>query len=457
MEFMRAKPSRSSCRRAPARRRTETSRLKTALTSVAILLPIFEGATNLMCDAAPPADTNYDESRVPKYTLPELLVSVSGKPIENEQAWVRQRRPEIIRLFEESVYGQTPKRIPFPVDAQIIEQSESALDSKATRVQVEITFGAHQKASLLLYVPNNATQPVPCFLGLNFFGNQTVHSDPEIGINSGWMRANDRIGIVDHRATQQTRGAYADRWQIPQIIARGYAVGTMYCGDLDPDNYRHDFSDGVHPLFYRDSQEKPADYEWGAIGAWAWGLSRALDFLQQHDIGVNASRVAVIGHSRLGKTALWAGAQDERFALVISNNSGCGGAALYRRCFGEQIHHMIGPVGYWFCFDHRNYAKRESELPVDQHMLIALMAPRPVYVASADEDQWADPKGEFLAAKNASPVYELLGKPGLPADAMPEIDTPVHGTIGYHIRSGKHDVTAYDWQQYLNFADKHLK
>ncbi|PHS03175.1 MAG: acetylxylan esterase, partial [Blastopirellula sp.] len=274
----------------------------------------------------------------------------------------------------------------------------------------------------------------------NFDGNHTIHAD----------------AAIIERGNAVERGAKASRWQVETIIDSGYALATVHRDQIDPDNYRNDFTDGIHPLFYDKGQVKPKPKEWGSIGAWAWGLSRTLDYLET-DEQVDASKVAVIGHSRLGKSALWAGAQDTRFAMVISNNSGCGGAALYRRCYGERIHHIIKPVGYWFCTNHHQYQKREHDLPVDQHMLMALVAPRPLYVASATEDQWADPKGEFLAAKYASPVYELFDKANLSEHAMPKPDQPIHTTIGYHLRTGKHDVTAYDWQQYIKFADRFLK
>jgi hypothetical protein len=390
------------------------------------------------CAAKEPADTNYDEAKVPEYELPALLVDEAGKTV-GQSEWMGHRRVEVLQLLSNSVYGKTPEK-QLKVRYELVEQDPNALQGRATRKQIAAYFGdAGYRIDILLYVPNKAAVPSPAFLGLNFNGNHTIHAED---------------GILQ-RGTSKKRGSFAGRWQLEMLIERGYALATVHRDQIDPDNYRNDFSDGIHPLFYEDDQAKPEADEWGAIGAWAWGLSRVLDWLETQD-SIDAERVAVIGHSRLGKTALWAGAQDRRFAMVVSNNSGCGGAALYRRCYGERIHHMLKPVGYWFCRNHREYQMQEQTLPADQHMLLSLVAPRPLYVASATNDRWADPRGEFLAAKHASPVYELMGRKGLGDHDLPEPNTPIHTRIGYHLRSGDHDVTAFDWQQYLAFADKHL-
>ena len=389
--------------------------------------------------AQEPAETNYDETKVPSYELPNALIDNAGQPVGRDE-WVAYRRAEVQRLFEDSVYGKTPNQ-KLAVRYEVLDNDPKALGGRATRKQIAAFFGDDEyRLDILLYIPNKPSKPVAGFVGLNFNANHTVHAD---------------TGIIE-QGTEKARGVSANRWQVEMIIDRGYALATVHRDQIDPDNYRNDFTDGIHPLFYGEGQTKPKPTEWGSIGAWAWGLSRVLDYLET-DHQVDGSRIAVIGHSRLGKTALWAGAQDTRFAMVISNNSGCGGAALYRRCYGERIHHMIKPFGYWFCTNHHQYQRREHDLPVDQHMLMALIAPRPLYVASATNDRWADPKGEFLAAYHASSVYEIFNKPALSQYKPPEPDQPIQTTIGYHLRTGDHNVTAYDWRQYLTFADRYLR
>jgi hypothetical protein len=258
------------------------------------------------------------------------------------------------------------------------------------------------------------------------------------------------VALAEGCVTDASRGLQSERWPIERILARGYAVATLHYGDLFPDR-----TDGrplsVQPLFDRDAPQ----FSWGAIATWSWSMSRALDALETMP-DIDARRAALIGHSRHGKAALWAGATDRRFALIIANNSGKGGASITRRNFGETIRHLTTRYPHWFAEAYSAFAGREGELPVDQHMLIALQAPRPVYIASAADDLWADPKGEFLGALNASPIYRLLGLDGLAAEEMPEADQHVTGTIGYHLRRGGHGVTAWDWERFLDFADRHM-
>jgi len=403
--------------------------------------------------------THTDESKVPVYTLPDPLKFDDGSPVTSAQQWTEKRRPEILRIFTEQMYGKAPAA-PANLRIQILSRDENALDGTAIRKEIEITLAeAPQpvKMTMLLYIPKS-NRPAPVFWGLNFCGNHAVINDPAVRLNTNWM--SNFPGVVDHQATDAARGTRASRWPISLIVKRGYAVATAYYGDIDPD-FDDGFKNGIHPAFYKAGQNRPEADEWGSIAAWAWGLSRGMDYLQQ-DVDVDASRVAVIGHSRLGKTALWAGATDPRFAITISNDSGCGGAALSRRGYGENFARINASFPHWFCDNFKKFNNHEAEMPVDQHELIALIAPRPVYVASALEDQWADPKGEFLSARYADPVYRLLGTNGMGGDAPPEespaVDQPLKtGSIGYHIRAGKHDVTEFDWLQYLDFADLHLQ
>ena len=396
-------------------------------------------------------EPNYDESKVPAYTLPEILTARDGEKIDSADEWREKRRPEIVTLFEDHVYGHQPKT-EIETHGEVFERSDDALDGTAVRKQVRIFFSARpgmgKYMDLLLYLPKDAEGPVPAFLGLNFQGNYTVEPDPAIRITESWIRP--REGIVDNKANPELRGAADARWPAKEIVSRGYALATIYYGDIDPD-YDDGFENGIHELFPDDQGG-----DFASISAWAWGLSRALDYLEE-DAEIDGKRVAVIGHSRLGKTSLWAGALDERFAMVISNDSGCGGAALSRRRFGETVKVINTAFPHWFSDNFIGYNSNEDELPVDQHMLLALVAPRPLYVASAVEDHWADPKGEFLSAWHAGEVYELLGKEPLPVDEQPAIGQSVQSDVGYHVRAGKHNLTIEDWRHYLDFADKHLR
>jgi hypothetical protein len=407
-------------------------------------------AAPVLC-APPQTNYNFDEGKVGPYTLPDPLTMIDGRKVRDAAMWTDWRRPEILHLFETYQFGRTPPP-PYAVHFETLARKPGALNGAAIRKQILIYFSADAagpKATLLLYIPTAHRAPAPVFLGLNFDGNHTVAADPGIRLGEIWSRRH-----IKQTAAESTRGSDAEEWQVEKILAHGFAFATIYYGDIEPD-FNGGMKYGVRPLFFRSGQTEPAPDDWGAIGAWAWGLSRAADYLAA-DPDIDARRIVLMGHSRLGKTALWAGAQDSRFAIVISNESGEGGASLSRRSYGEDIRHLNNSFPHWFCANYHKYTDHEAELPVDSHMLLGLMAPRPLYVASAEEDRDSDPRGEFLAAVAAAPVWSLFGLKGIGTDRMPALHQPVGDVVAYHIRAGKHDLTEYDWDRYLAFAAGHF-
>lgn len=406
--------------------------------------------------APPPA--NYDEALVGNHPLPPALTLQDGTPVKTAADWTRARRPEVLRLFEEHVYGRTPAQWgTLAFDTRAVK--EDALGGTAIRKLVRIHLKEHPEwpgIHLLLYTPKKAAGPVPCFVGLNFKGNHAATKETDLQISEEWLR-DSRVNPPKKGAPadpESTRGSEHSRWLPEEIIAAGYGLATAYYGDLEPD-YAQGWKIGVRAaLSPKGADTQWRQDEWGGIGAWAWGLSRMLDYLQT-DRAVDAKRCAVIGHSRLGKTALWAGAQDERFSIVISNDSGEGGAALMRRNFGETVAIITSRFPHWFAGRFSSYATNEPACPVDQHLLIALAAPRPVAIGSASDDRWADPRGEFLSGKFASPVFALFGKTGITAEEPPPVGGATGDFVGYHLRAGEHDVKREDWVEYLKFCTRH--
>lgn len=395
---------------------------------------------------------NYDEAKVPQYTLPDVLTCEDGSKVTTVKEWEKKRRPEILEWFSANVYGRTPQE-KIKVSYETLSENPNDMGGKATSKQVKFIFSNGKKnieAIMLLYIPNQVKGKVPVFVGYNFKGNHSTTLDTTVlySVNFPLVKA------PDHRDWK--RGVQMSRWSYDLIIDRGYAIATMFYQDIFPDVpglKEH----SIVSLFSDYDPDSTAQDEWQAIGAWAWGSSRIVDYLEKKEKRLNTNQIAIMGHSRQGKAALWAGALDPRFKVVISNDSGCGGAALSMREYGERLEHVTSIKPAWFCPAYNRYILKESTLPYDQHELLALIAPRHLYVASAVEDRWADPKGEFLATYYAGPVFELYGKKSLGTDIMPELNQPIMQDVGYHIRTGIHDVTEYDWKCFLDFADLHFK
>lgn len=363
--------------------------------------------------------------------------------------WNKERRPEIVRLFEENQFGRSPGR-PDGMSVDVFDKGTPTLDGKAIRRQVTVYFSPDKtgpKMDLLIYLPVDVHKPVPLLLHLSFSANSSMVNDSGIKPDEVWDK--------DKRVPAPKNSVFG-KLDLPALLAQGFGVATVYYGDIDSD-FAGGISHGVRALYLKPGQTEPAPDEWGTIAAWAWGLSRALDYFET-DKEVDAKRVAIIGASRLGKTVLWAGAHDPRFAMVIASCSGEGGAALSRRNYSETIKHLTAPTryAYQFCANYQKYADHVDQLPVDAHMLISLIAPRPVLLQTGDTDYWSDPKGEFLAAVAASPVFKLLGKQGLEIDQMPPAGKPIFHTLGNYMHAGGHEFIASDWEQFLKFMQLYL-
>jgi hypothetical protein len=422
------------------------------------------------------AAPNYDESKVGTFTLPDPLIMESGKPVLTARQWMNLRRPEILNLYREEIYGRSPARPKMTV--RVREMDRHSLGGTAVRKQIDLELRGPASPNkvvlhVLLYTPAGAKKPSPTFLCLSFSGNYAVIGDTNVIVYPVWNKKTDTLVMP----VTVTRGT-SHSWRIADTLARGYGVAVVDYNDIEPD-----LADGtgwtrggVRSLYLRPGQPRAPD-AWGAISAWAWGASRVMDYLET-DPDVDSSHVIMLGQSRLGKTALWAGAQDQRFALVVASCSGEMGASLSRRDFGETVTTMCKSFPYQFCPNFLQWANNIPKMPVDSHMLVSLVAPRPLYLNTGSLDLWSDPRGEFEAAIAAAPVYGLFGEKSVVTDlparnrakgsgavlksdvlesfTPPPVDTPIMHDIGFQTHTGKHDILPQDWDRFLDFADMHF-
>jgi dienelactone hydrolase len=425
-------------------------------------VPILLGLLMTACSSPPPPKPREypPVSALPvRPELPDPLLTFEGKKISSRAEWESERKPELKDFFQHYMYGLLPPV--GPVTATVRRTDPAAFGGKATLQEVSLTIAGPKgpKAELLLVVPNHRTGPAPIFVGLNFTGNHSLVTDPAVALPATWMRANGKgDDVVNNHATDQGRGKNVGTWALEQSIDRGYAVATVYYGDIFPD--KPDFSDGVYPQFHqpREGQKSPGDTECGAIAMWAWGIHRMIDYLVTLP-EIDRSRIAVTGHSRLGKTALLAAAFDERIALAIPHQAGCGGTAP-SRCANpkaETVKRINTAFPHWFDDHFKEFNDQVERLPFDQHCLLALCAPRPVLYTNGVEDQWANPDGQFDMLKAAAPVYKLYGIDALAAKERPPIGTLVDSTLGYYIRTGPHVSDPDYWKTFLDYADRHFK
>jgi hypothetical protein len=425
------------------------------LATAALLISL---CTLMTAPAALP-QINPDQERQPVMPahLPDPLIFADGTRVATPAQWPK-RRQELLQQLTEQMYGRMPDR-PAQMRFHVFDFDRHALGGKATREQISILFRGQEdgpRMDLLVYVPNGVKRP-PVILGFNFWGNETISSDPGVRISDRWVQSGpisdlDLSCVRNNHATEACRGIDAKRWPVEKILDTGYALATAYRGDLDPDR-KDGYNESIRSAWPDLAQ---GGDNFSTIAAWSWSMSRALDYLEEDRL-VDGQHVIAFGWSRLGKAAIWAGATDPRFAAVISNESGAGGAKVFHDVHGETVELLNTRFPYWFCGNFKQYNGRDADLPFDQNEVLALIAPRPLYIASAILDENADPQGEFLGALAVTPVYRFLGNAGLPTTVWPAVNQPVLGRVSYHVRSGAHSVTDFDWEQYLRFANAYVK
>ncbi len=391
------------------------------------------------------------EQLKPQAELPDPLIKMNGQPVASSREWVKQRRPELQALFEHYMYGPIP---PAPAHSrtELVGQYADFLGGKATLKLLRIETGptGAPRIDLMLVVPNERQKPAPVFLALNFCGNHALSDDPRVPLSQSWMYDFSK-GCTNHVATEAARGAQSADWPLAEIVRRGYALASFYNGDIDSD--RADVSSGLYAWLAGGDPGRNNPTNRGSIAAWAWGFHRCVDYLVR-DSDLDPKRIAAVGHSRNGKAALLAAAFDERIAIAYPHQAGCGGSAPSRGKTGESVQAINDHFPHWFNAEFKEFNRSPERLPFDQNGLVALCAPRAVLFSAAQEDQWANPAGQFQVLQAAAPVYRFLGAEGLNAPQMPPLGQLVDSRLGYYIRPGKHSMTADDWRVFMDFADK---
>lgn len=389
-----------------------------SLLLASILIPL-----NTMSQTKP----NYNESKVPALHLPDPFVSEKGKLIHAVEDWEKTRRPEIFRLFESEVYGQLPKDFE-SISFEVVKENANPFSQIADLEEVNITVGRNGKSHTMrinLFLPKSQKGPFPVILLINYLPN---YPDGK---------------LVDEAF-----------WPVRELIQKGFATASFHAETVAPDDSKT-YQNGIISTLYPEQSGKADGLK--AFGAWGWAAMRAMDYFEQRP-RIDSKKSVLVGHSRTGKTALWTSANDPRWAITYANESGCGGAALSKRKFGETLEAINTRFPHWFADNFRKYNGKEESLPLDQHLLPGLIAPRTVYYSSAREDRWADPKGEYLGIQLGSRIAsEIYGKKAVFKKEFEELEGPVHlESVGYHIREGAHDLTWEDWRIFLEFVEKNL-